>query len=93
MACLDRIGPFADHTDGNRLGRIDGRPDRYVPLYQYETDLEAHQLGCKLGEPSVLPLCISVLGGDVLSFYVAMLAQSHPNSFGTGGVTSCIAPR
>ena len=63
------------------------------PLYQDEINLETHQFGRKLGKPSVLPLRISVFGGDVLSFYVTTLAQSHPNSFGTGGVTSCIAPR
>ena len=40
----------------------------------------------------MLPLCISVLGGDVLSFYVAKLAQSQPNCLETGGLTSCDRP-
>ena len=40
----------------------------------------------------MLPLRISVLDGDVLSFYVAKLAQSQPNCLGTGGVTSWIGP-
>src|SRR5947199_77637 len=53
-------------------------------------NLETHQLGRKLKEPIDLPLRISVLGGDVLSFYIAMLAQSQPNSLGTGGLSSCI---
>ena len=49
-----------------------------------------HQLGGKLREPIELPLRISVLDGDVLSFYVAKLAQSQPNCLGTGGVISWI---
>ena len=91
QACLDRIGPGAHHNDGNRLGRILGRPDRYGPSYHDDIDLETHQLGRKLREPIALPLRISVFDRDVLSFYVATLAQSQPNSLGPGGVTSCIA--
>ena len=53
-----------------------------------EINLETHQLGHKLREPIALPLRISVLDGDVLSFDVATLAQSQPNRLGTGGVTS-----
>ena len=34
-----------------------------------------HQRGSKLGDLIEFPLRISVLGGDVLSFYVATLAQ------------------
>ena len=84
--------PSARHNDGNRLGRILGRPDVRVPsCYHDDINLETHQLGRKLREPIVVPLRISVLNGDVLSFYVAKLAQSQPNSFGTGGVSSCIA--
>jgi hypothetical protein len=41
-------------------------------------------------EPIELPLRISVLNGDVLSFYVATLAQSQPNCLGTAGLTSWI---
>ena len=37
-----------------------------------------------------LPLGISVLGGDVLSFYVAEVAQSQPNCLGTGGFISSV---
>ena len=44
-------------------------------LYCYDDiDLETHQLGRKLRGPIELPLRISILGGDVLSFYVATLA-------------------
>jgi hypothetical protein len=56
-------------------------------------NLETHQLGRKLRIPIGLPLRISVLGGDVLSFYVATVAQSQPNYLGTCGLTNCIAPR
>ena len=39
-------------------------------------NLETHQLGRKLRKSIALPLRISVLDGDVLSFYVAKLTQS-----------------
>ena len=80
--------PSARHNDGNRLGRILGRPDASVPsCYHDDINLETHQLGRKLRGPIELPLRISVLDGDVLSFYVAKLAQSQPNCLGTGGLT------
>ena len=50
-----------------------------------------HQFGRKLREPIALPLRISVLAGNVLSFYVATLAQSLPNCLETGGLTSGVA--
>src|SRR5262245_34438581 len=34
-----------------------------------------HQLGCKLGEPILLSLAVSVLDGDILSLNPAKLAQ------------------
>ena len=93
-ACLDRIEPTARHNNGNRLGRIHGRPDRRVPSCCHDDiNLETHQLGRKLSEPIAFPLRISVLGSDVLSFYVAPLAQSQPNCLETGGLTSCIDRR
>ena len=61
--------------------------------YHDDINLETHQLGRKLREPIVLPLRISVLDGDVLSFYVATLAQSQPNCLGTGGLNSWIERR
>ena len=61
--------------------------------YHDDINLETHQLGRKLREPIALPLRISVLDGDVLSFYVAKLAQSQPNCLGTGGLTSWIERR
>ena len=48
-----------------------------------DINLETHQLGRKLREPIALPLRISVLDSDVLSFYVAKLAQSQPKCLGT----------
>ena len=81
--------PPTRHNDGNRLGRIHGRPDRTVPsCYHDDINLKTHQLSRKLREPIALPLRISVLDGDVLSFYVAKLAQSQPNCLGTGGLSS-----
>ena len=59
-----------------------GRPS----CYHDDINLETHQLGRKLRVPIALPLRISVLDGDVLSFYVAKLAQSQPNCLGTGGL-------
>ena len=61
--------------------------------YHDDINLETHQLGRKLRSPIVLPLRISVLDGDVLSFYVAKLAQSQPNCLGTGGLSSWIGRR
>ena len=66
---------------------------RRVPsCYHDDINLETHQLGRKLREPIALPLRISVLDGDVLSFYVATLAQSQPNCLGTGGLTELDRP-
>ena len=82
----------AHHNDGNRLGRIFGRPDQEgLPSpRQDDIDLETHQFGRKLGEPIDLTFRISVFEGDVLSFDVAQLAQSRPNCLGTGGRRSWI---
>jgi hypothetical protein len=82
---------LASHDDGNRLGRILDRPDPRVPsCYNDDINLETHQLGRKLRGPIALPLRISVLDSDVLSFYVTKLAQSQPNSLETGGLTSWV---
>ena len=61
--------------------------------YHDDINLEAHQLCRKLREPIELPLSISVLEGDVLSFYIAKLAQSQPNCLGRGGLGSWIERR
>ena len=83
---------MARHNDGNRLGCILGRLDPIAPSrYQDEINFESHQLGCKLRLSAALSLRISVLDGDVLSFYVAKLAQGPPNCLGTGGVTNSVA--
>ena len=47
----------------------------------------------KLRVPIALPLRISVVEGDVLSFYVTKLAQGQPNCLGTGGLSSWNAVR
>ena len=60
--------------------------------YHDNINLETHQLGGKLSDSIALPLRISVLDGDVLSFYVATLVQSQPNCLDTGGLTSCDRP-
>ena len=44
-------------------------------------------------EPIKIPVRISVLDEDVLSFYVGKVAQSQPNCRGTSGLISCIARR
>src|SRR5215475_5696012 len=86
--CLDGIEPTARHNDGNRLGRIRGRRDYPVPSYYHDDiNLETHQVGRKLRKPIRLTLPISVLDDDVLSFYVAKLAQSQPDCL--GGLTNC----
>ena len=89
--CRDRIDPSAHHNDGNRLGRILGRQDQRVPSYCHDDiNFEPHQLSRKLRKPIALPLRISVLSRDILSFYVATLAQSHPNCLETDGLSSWI---
>ena len=60
--------------------------------YHDDINLETHQLGRKLREPINLPLRISVLDGDVLSFYIATLAQSQPNCLETDGSVTASAP-
>ena len=55
------------------------RISRVPSCYHDDINLETHHLGRKLREPIGLSLPISVLDGDVLSFYVAKLAQSQPN--------------
>jgi hypothetical protein len=50
-------------------------PDRNGPsCYHDDINLEPHEVSRKLREPIKFPLRISVLEGDVLSFYVAKLA-------------------
>ena len=56
-------------------------------------NLEAHEFGSKLRKTISIPLRISVLDGDVLSFYVAKLAQSQPKSLGTRGLSSLVGGR
>ena len=63
--------------------RMSGRPSRHHD----DINLQPYELGRKLRELIELPLRIAVLGGDVLSFYVATLAQSQSNSLGAGGLT------
>ena len=83
-ACFNRIGPHANHNDGNRLGCILGRPDLWIPSrYDDDINLETHQVARKLGQPIELTLRVAILEGNVLSFYVAKIAQCQPNWFGT----------
>jgi len=63
------------------------------PGYHNNINIETYQLGCKPRGPIKFSLRISILDGNVLSFYVAKLAQSQPKSLGAGGVTSCIDRR
>ena len=79
MACLAGIEPTTRHNDGNRLSRIPCCPNPAVSsCHDDDINLETHQLGCKLGGSIRLPLRISILDGEVLSLYVAKLAQALP---------------
>src|SRR6266576_1234886 len=94
VACRDRVEPSSHHNDWHCPGRILGRLDRRVRCrYHDDINLETPQLGRKRREPILLPLRISVLDGDVLSFYVAKRAQCEPNCLRTGGVASWIGRR
>ena len=66
------------------------RIQRVPSCYHDDINLETHKLGRKLRKPIALSLRIPVLDGDVLTFYVATLAQSQPNCLGTSGLTSLI---
>ena len=71
---------------GNGFGRVLGGVGYHrAPSYHDDINLETHQLSRKLTEPLSLALRVSVLDRDVLSFYVANLAQGQPNCLGTGG--------
>jgi hypothetical protein len=61
--------------------------------YHDNINLETHQLSRKLRRPIAFPLRISVLDGDVLSFYVTKLPQGQPNCLGTSGLCSWIRRR
>src|SRR5688572_11565206 len=78
-ARLDWIDPATCHNEGNRLGRIHGRPDHSVSsCYHDDFNLETHQLGHKLREPVNFSLRVFVLYGYALSLYVAKVTQSLP---------------
>ncbi|HEY7553603.1 MAG TPA: hypothetical protein VIH18_02240, partial [Candidatus Binatia bacterium] len=69
-----------------------GRPDYRIPsCYHDDINLETDEIGRKLRDPIDVSLRISVLDGDVLSFYVTKLAQSPPNRLGTDGRTNAVA--
>jgi hypothetical protein len=63
--------PLREYFDFHNIG-----PYERSQVYVMIRHLETHQLGRKLRKPFLLPLPMSVLDGDVLSFYVATLAQS-----------------
>ena len=79
---------MAHHNDRNRLGCINGCPDPYAAsCYHDDINLETHQLSRMLRSPVEFTFRISVLDGDVLSFYVAPLAKRQPNCLGTCGLS------
>src|SRR5262249_60393206 len=93
-ACRDRIGARSHQNAWNRLGCIRGASGKGVaPSRHDEINLETRKLGRQLGEPIVFSLRISILDGDVLSFYVAKLEQSQSNSLGTGRIGRRVGPR
>ena len=55
---------------------------------RYHEDIkpDTTNFGRKLTIPILLPLPISIFSGDVLSFYVAKIAQTEANCLETGGV-------
>src|SRR5438093_7883193 len=82
------FGPIAHHNDGNRLGRVLGRPDRHVPsCYHDDINLETHQLGRKLTLAIRFSLCVSILDDDVFPLHVPQLAQTLPERLVAGRVS------
>jgi hypothetical protein len=58
-----------------------------------DVDLQTDQLGRKLREAIKLTIRIAVIDRDILSFYVAKLAQALSKGLGTVRVSGCIDPR
>ena len=78
QAFLDRIDPGAPHNNQNSLGRSLGRLDAPGPFaVTMISTLRRTSSAGKLSEPIDFSIRISVLGGDVLSFYVAV-ARAEP---------------
>ena len=84
MSCLNGIGANTDHDDRNCLARIFCREKwRVASRYHDDIDLETHQIGGKLTDSIELRLCVTVLGDQVLSFYIAKLAKRALKWLGT----------
>src|SRR5215471_14029378 len=91
---LDWIAPNAYHDDGNRLGCLLNSPNPRAPsCYHDNINFEAHQLGGEVRGAILLPLRIPELDGDILSFWIAKLAQGETNPLRPGRLTSWIARR
>src|SRR5215471_10435997 len=88
VAGVYRISALAHHNDGNGAGRIHGCPDLRVSSGNHDNiDVEPDQLGRKLRRAIDLPLCVSVLRSNVLSFDVAKSVKRLADRVGAGGLT------
>ena len=63
----------------------------FAPATTMTSTLRRTSSAASSGQPIELPLRISELEGDVLSFHVAKVTQSLPNSFGTAGLSNGVA--
>jgi hypothetical protein len=72
----DRVGMGCEH-DGDRLGHLPDGPNLNRRRREYDVDVHADQLGCKLGQ-LVDRLRPPELNDNVLSFDIAEFAQAGP---------------
>src|SRR4029453_2708659 len=68
--------PDLRHHNGNRAGRLLGRPARLGPHRDQDIDPELDELREEVGEPLVSALLPAILNGNGLALDVAALAQA-----------------
>ena len=93
----ENVYPFVpqdvlDRADSVRASLPNKYCDPKIAADLFEQVLDEFQLCDEVGKPFTFPFGVAVLGGYVMSFYVPKVTQSLPNSLGTGGLSSCVAP-
>src|SRR5262249_20598686 len=72
------------HNDRDRGRRLFRRSGWWCAFGDDNVDLESNQVGGKDREPVIVPVCISVLDGDVPALDIAEGAQSLPDDLDVG---------
>ena len=79
----DGIGDTSK-DDGDRLGRVLGRPGRWRANRHDRVDLEAHQVGSKAWRELVLSRRVAALKGPILPFHPPKVVQRFRESLSGG---------